>query len=150
MEGSKRQIRKAAREELLETFFEVEPLDKDQFLKVKETLTRIGLPSRSTGSQQSTLWQSCHILHKQGRYFICHFKQLFMLDGKYDSTDFTDEDEDRTEYVVALLDEWGLVKSMFDVIKPKVNVIVIPFSQKKKWNLMAKYRIGSINKGDLR
>lgn len=128
--------------ELLNSFHEVEPLNTDQFLKVKETLTRIGLPSRRQEGEKPILWQSCHVLHKKGRYYICHFKQLFQLDGRTRVTDFTEEDQDRTEYVVALLEEWGLVQSIYPVGKPQVNLIVIPYAKKGEWDLRAKYSIG--------
>jgi hypothetical protein len=131
--------------ELMEGFFEIESLDTDQFLKVKETLTRIGIASRKKGEEKPTLWQSCHILHKRGRYFVCHFKQLFLLDGRTKVTNFDDEDYDRTEYIVALLEEWGLIKSLYDIVKPKVNVVVIPYSKKNDWNLRSKYTIGEKN-----
>lgn len=135
----------SATELLMDGFFEIEPLDTDQFLKVKETLTRIGIASRKRGENKPTLWQSCHILHKRGRYFICHFKQLFLLDGRTKVTNFDDEDYDRTEYIVSLLEEWGLIKSLFDVEKPKVNVVVIPYGKKNEWSLRSKYTIGEKN-----
>lgn len=134
-----------AASELMDGFFEIESLDTDQFLKVKETLTRIGIASRKKGEEKPTLWQSCHVLHKRGRYFICHFKQLFLLDGRTKVTNFDNEDYDRTEYIVSLLEEWGLVKSLFDVEKPKVNVVVIPYSKKTEWSLRSKYTIGEKN-----
>lgn len=137
---------KVKREELVETFFEIEPLSTEMFLKVKETLTRIGLPTKPdprSDDNRPTLWQSCHVLHKKGRYFICHFKQLFMLDGKYETTDFTDDDEDRVEHVVALLEEWGLVKCMFDVEKiDNIPLKVLSHTQKKEWRLATKYALG--------
>lgn len=126
---------------LMEQFIEVEALDTDSFLKVKETLTRIGLPGKRT-DEKPVLWQTAHILHKRGRYFICHFKQLFQLDGR-DETDFTEEDEDRLEFITFLLEEWGLVKSLFEIQKPKVNVMIIPFSEKGKWDLRSKYTLGA-------
>lgn len=129
-------------DELISSFFEIDALDSDTFLKVKETLTRIGIAGREQGSNKPTLWQSCHILHKRGHYYIVHFKQLFLLDGRDQFTTFTDEDYDRTEYVVALLEEWGLVKPLFVVEKIKVDLVVIPFSKKDQWNLKSKYRIG--------
>ena len=100
------------RKEIIETLFEVDPLSKDQFLKVKETLTRVGIASRKT--QPPTLWQTCHVLHKQGKYYICHFKQLFQLDGRIDVTDFTDEDYSRAEFIVRLLEDWGLVRAKYE------------------------------------
>jgi hypothetical protein len=131
------------RNELLESFHEVEALDTNQFLKVKETLTRIGLPGKKGPDGRPVLWQSCHILHKKGRYYICHFKQLFQLDGRTNVTDFTDEDEDRLDYIVSLLEEWDLVKPMCETYKPDVNVLVIPFADKGKWTLKQKYSVGT-------
>lgn len=135
------------KQELLETFFEIEPLNKDQFLKVRETLTRIGLPSKRNGDQ--TLWQTCHVFHKQGRYYIVHFKQLFLLDGRTDLTDFTDEDEDRLEYIVNLLEQWGLITSMVEVDTGiESNVMIIPYREKHKWNLRVKYSLGNTDNGE--
>lgn len=133
------------KQKLVESFFEIEPLDRDQFLKVRETLTRIGLPARSPDGNQ-TLWQTCHVLHKQGRYFIVHFKQLFLLDGRSKVTNFSEEDEDRTEFIVNLLETWGLVTPMV-MTDPKIeaNVLIIPYKDKHKWTLNAKYTLGSNN-----
>lgn len=133
------------KQKLVESFFEIEPLDRDQFLKVRETLTRIGLPARSNDGRQ-TLWQTCHVLHKQGRYFIVHFKQLFLLDGRSKVTNFTEEDEDRTEFIVNLLESWGLVTPMVQVNREvEANVLIIPYKDKHKWILNAKYTLGSGN-----
>lgn len=133
------------RNKLIDSFFEIEPLDRDQFLKVRETLTRIGLPARSATGKQ-TLWQTCHVLHKQGRYFIVHFKQLFLLDGRSKVTNFTEEDEDRTEFIVNLLESWGLVRSMVELNTDiEANVLIIPYKDKHKWDLKAKYTLGSGN-----
>jgi hypothetical protein len=116
----------------------------EDFLKVKETLTRIGIASKRT----NTLYQSCHILHKQGRYAIVHFKEMFDLDGK--PSDFSDEDKGRRNTIVRLLEDWGLVIVVDpDVIKtPTVEVSqikIIPFKDKKDWNLVSKYAIGKKN-----
>ena len=89
---------------MVETMIEVELDQPDDFLKVRETLSRIGIASR----KESTLYQSCHILHKQGRYYIVHFKELFALDGK--PTNFSENDEARRNSITNLLDEWGLIK----------------------------------------
>ena len=131
-----------AKQKLIDTFFEIEPLDRDQFLKVRETLTRIGLPAKTADGQQ-TLWQTCHVLHKQGRYFIVHFKQLFLLDGRSKVTNFTDEDEDRAEFIVNLLETWGLVTSLVE-IDPEIeaNVLIIPYKEKGRWQLKQKYTLG--------
>jgi hypothetical protein len=111
----------------------------EDFLKVKETLTRIGVSS----SKSKTLYQSCHILHKRGRYVILHFKELFTLDGK-EST-LTEDDVLRRNLIVDLLDQWGLVEILtpesFDVAHIS-SVKVVPFNKKSEWNLMTKYNIG--------
>lgn len=128
---------------VLESMFEIEPLDRDGFLKVKETLTRIGLPGRNSDPNgKPVLWQSCHVFHRRGTFYICHFKQLFILDGRTKVTDFTDEDLDRLEYVVSLLHEWGLVHSRWETKKRDVNLVVLPYSKKGDWELRAKYNIG--------
>ena len=114
---------------------------KEDFLKIKETLTRIGISSK----KEKKLFQSCHILHKQGRYAIIHFKELFALDGK--STDFSEEDEGRRNTIAALLEEWNLVK-IIEVEKAKnprtpMNRIKIIFHKEKQdWILVSKYNIG--------
>lgn len=114
----------------------------DDFLKVKETLTRIGIASK----HENTLYQSCHILHKRGRYAIMHFKELFILDQK--PTNFSDEDRARRNTIVSLLEEWGLVKIENPVAFDKEeqldlkSIKILPFSQKKEWTLKSKYTIG--------
>lgn len=133
------------KDQILNELFEIEPLNTDQFLKVKETLTRIGIASRSEGDEK-TLWQSCHVLQKKGKYYICHFKQMFLLDGRMKSTNFTDDDYDRLEYVVALLEEWGLVMPVLRVQKPQTHVVVIPFGKKNEWDLRSKYTVGGKQK----
>jgi hypothetical protein len=120
---------------------EVELPTQDSFLKVKETLTRIGISSR----KQRKLYQSCHILHKQGRYSILHFKELFILDGKHNT--LTEEDISRRNTIVNLLEEWELVK-ILDPSKTKdpvasLNQIkIISFKEKGEWELTVKYNIG--------
>lgn len=114
----------------------------DEFLKVKETLTRIGVASR-TGN---TLFQSCHILHKQGRYYIVHFKELFLLDGKQAQTQFDAADRARRNTIARMLSDWGLVNlvrpdSLQSFAAPS-EVTVIPYRDKPKWTLVAKYEIG--------
>jgi hypothetical protein len=115
----------------------------DDFLKIKETLTRIGIAS----TRGNTLFQSCHILHKRGHYYIMHFKELFLLDGKASSTDFTDEDRARRNSIAGMLEEWGLLKIVRDqpmiggVLQPG-QVTVLPFRDKKDWQLVSKYAIG--------
>jgi len=114
---------------------------EDDFLKVRETLTRIGVASRKT----NTLFQSCHILHKQGKYYIVHFKELFALDGK--PFTFSEEDQGRRNSIANLLDEWGLVKLVdksksSDPVVPITKIKIIPFKEKQDWELIAKYNIG--------
>ena len=114
----------------------------DSFLKIKETLTRIGISSR----KDKKLFQSCHILHKKGRYSILHFKELFILDGKHNT--FTEEDHARRNTIVNLLEEWELVK-IVDAEKTKdpeasLNQIkIISFKEKDDWELTVKYNIGN-------
>ena len=125
----------------LEQMVEVKLSNDDDFLKIRETLTRIGVASR----KDKTLYQSCHILHKQGRYFIVHFKELFALDGK--PTDFEEADIGRRNAIANLLSEWGLItlvepdKSK-DPIAPISQIKVLPFKEKDQWTLTPKYNIG--------
>lgn len=120
---------------------QIELVDDDGFLKVKETLTRIGVASR----KDKSLYQSCHILHKQGKYAILHFKELFVLDGKVNN--FTDEDRGRRNTIINLLEQWGLVRTV-DVDKvegpvaPLSQIKVLPYREKSQWDLIAKYSIG--------
>ena len=114
--------------------------EPDDFLKVRETLTRIGVASR----KEKKLYQSCHILHKQGRYFIVHFKELFALDGKY--ANITQNDVQRRNRIIHLLADWGLIEvkvpdSVTD-IAPLNQIKVISFKDKQDWTLEAKYNIG--------
>jgi hypothetical protein len=119
---------------------EVTLTQPDDFLKVRETLTRIGVASR----KDKVLYQSCHILHKQGRYFIVHFKELFALDGK--SADLTDNDLERRNTIAKLLIDWGLVKivkpEFFQQLAPLSQIKVIAFKDKHDWSLQTKYNIG--------
>lgn len=115
--------------------------DPDNFLKIKETLTRIGIASR----KDKKLWQSCHILHKQGRYAILHFKELFILDGKEDN--FGEEDEGRRNTIVNLLEEWGLLDVIDtiqsdDPVAPLSHMKIISHKEKGEWSLETKYNIG--------
>jgi hypothetical protein len=115
--------------------------EQDDFLKVRETLTRIGVSSR----KEKMLYQSCHILHKQGRYAILHFKELFALDGKDSS--ITDNDIERRNAIAKLLEEWGLVKIvnpqvMGEMIAPLHQIKIISFREKDDWQLVSKYNIG--------
>lgn len=120
---------------------EVELPTQDSFLKIKETLTRIGISSR----KEKKLYQSCHILHKKGRYAILHFKELFILDGKQNT--FTDEDRARRNTIVNLLEEWELVKivnpeSTKDPVAPLNQIKIISYKEKGDWELAVKYNIG--------
>jgi len=126
----------------LSQLVEVRLRSSEDFLKVKETLSRIGLASK----KDNTLYQSCHILHKQGRYYIVHFKELFMLDGK--QADFSESDVARRNKIVLLLDEWNLVEivdkdQVKDPIAPINQVKIIPYKEKSQWNLVTKYTIGN-------
>lgn len=119
---------------------EIELVAPDDFLKVKETLSRIGVAS----TNNNTLYQSCHILHKHGRYFIMHFKEMFLLDGK--PSNFTIEDLGRRNSIAILLEDWGLLKivskNKITNVTPIKKIKVIKYSEKAKWNLQAKYSIG--------
>ncbi len=126
---------------LVDSLVEVRLGEQDDFLKVKETLTRIGVASR----KDNTLYQSCHILHKQGKYYIVHFKELFALDGK--PTNFSDDDKGRRNSIATLLDEWGLIKIVDpdQVAEPRIplsQVKILPFKDKGSWTLVTKYNIG--------
>ena len=122
------------------TPLEVTLVQPDDFLKVRETLTRIGVASR----KDKILYQSCHILHKQGRYFIVHFKELFALDGK--QADITENDIQRRNTIAKLLSDWGLIKILDATCvtdqAPLSQIKVIAFKDKNDWNLQAKYNIG--------
>ena len=113
----------------------------DDFLKVRETLTRIGVASRS----EKKLYQSCHILHKQGKYYIVHFKELFLLDGKH--SDFSENDKQRRNRIAKLLSDWGLIEIVDETIVEDVSSIsqikILPHKDKSEWELIAKYSIGS-------
>jgi hypothetical protein len=116
-------------------------LQEDDFLKVRETLTRIGVSSR----KEKVLYQSCHILHKQGRYAIVHFKELFALDGK--PSNISENDIQRRNAIANLLEEWGLIKVLnkdilVDNIAPLHQIKIISFKEKDQWELIAKYNIG--------
>ena len=122
---------------------EIELENEDAFLKVRETLTRIGVSSR----KEKVLYQSCHILHKQGRYVILHFKELFKLDGKMST--ITDNDVQRRNAIVTLLEEWGLLKIFKDEkekiegnLAPLHQIKIISYKEKDEWDLQSKYTIG--------
>lgn len=135
--------------EVMKGFVGIEALDSDQFLKLKETLTRIGIPAKSGSDEElPTLWQSVHVFHNRGRYYLVHFKQMFLLDGRVKSTVMTDDDFDRLESIAALLEKWGLARCLEEMPPQKVKVRVIPYHEKDAWNLRAKYKIGqNLSKG---
>jgi hypothetical protein len=123
-----------------DSMLEVTLPEPDNFLKIRETLTRIGIASR----KEQKLYQSCHILHKQGRYFIVHFKELFALDGK--ESNITGNDIERRNTVSGLLQDWGLL-SIVNAVKaePKVSlsqIKVVAYKEKADWDLVPKYNIG--------
>jgi hypothetical protein len=125
----------------LSKFVEVSLEEQDDFLKVRETLTRIGVSSR----KEKVLYQSCHILHKQGRYFITHFKELFALDGK--PSNMSENDIQRRNAIAKLLEEWGLIKILNpevigDNVAPLHQIKIISFKEKDEWQLVTKYNIG--------
>jgi hypothetical protein len=127
-----------------DAMLEVDLIEPDNFLKVRETLTRIGIASR----KDKKLFQSCHILHKQGKYFIVHFKELFALDGK--ESDISMSDIERRNVIAELLQDWGLLK-ILDKTKaePKASlsqIKVVSFKEKGEWELVPKYNIGGIKR----
>jgi hypothetical protein len=117
---------------------EVKLNEPDDFLKVRETLSRIGVASR----KEKTIYQSCHILHKQGRYYIVHFKELFALDGK--PSNLSQNDIERRNTIAALLDDWGLIEVM-GISEPRAplsQIKILSFKEKDEWTLETKYNIG--------
>jgi len=125
----------------VDSLIEVTLASEEDFLKIKETLTRIGVASR----KDRKLFQSCHILHKQGRYYIVHFKELFALDGK--PSNFSEDDVARRNTIVNLLAEWELIKLInpqksSEPVAPFSQVKVITHKEKDEWELVAKYNIG--------
>ena len=118
---------------------EIELKNPEDFLKIRETLTRIGVSSR----KEQKLYQSCHILHKRGKYAIMHFKEFFILDGL--ESDISDTDIGRRNKICKLLEEWGLVVILDDDIEPMVSMAqikIIPHKDKSEWELIPKYHIG--------
>lgn len=129
----------------INSLVEVRLRTEDDFLKVRETLTRIGVASK----KERTLYQSCHILHKQGRYFIVHFKELFALDGK--PSNMSESDIARRNTIANLLKEWDLIEFINssqteNPIAPISQIKVLPFKEKDDWELVAKYNIGKKKK----
>lgn len=137
MENENKQITNWQPTEMLEVTLN----EPDDFLKIRETLTRIGVASR----KDQKLYQSCHILHKQGRYFIVHFKELFLLDGK--PSNLLENDLQRRNTIATLLADWGLITivdpSRAQDIAPLRQIKVIPFKEKSQWELCPKYNIGN-------
>jgi len=129
----------------VENLVEVLLAEKDDFLKVRETLTRIGVAAK----KENVLYQSCHILHKQGRYYIVHFKELFSLDGKPSS--IVENDIARRNTIANLLEEWGLIKVVNpertkEPVAPLSQIKIIAHKDKHDWELVAKYNIGKKKK----
>ena len=132
---------------IIQEMIEVTLNEPDDFLKVRETLTRIGIASR----KEKTLFQSCHILHKQGKYYIVHFKELFALDGK--TTNFTENDQARRNSIANLLAEWELVELVetdksAELTVPLSQLKILSFKEKDEWNLTPKYNIGNKRDSD--
>ena len=128
--------------DLIQDLVEITFPEKDDFLKIRETLSRIGVASR----KEKELFQSCHILHKKGKYYIVHFKELFKLDGK--QTNFDESDLGRRNTIIDLLRQWNLVKvlnpqQILDPRAPLSQIKVIPYKEKNEWKLTQKYSIGS-------
>ena len=134
-------------ENIIDSMIEVRLKEADDFLKVRETLTRIGIASR----KDKTLFQSCHILHKQGKYYIVHFKELFALDGK--ASNFSENDKARRNTIANLLAEWELI-SLADAgnteepTVPLSQLKILSFKEKDEWELTPKYNIGNKRETD--
>lgn len=127
--------------ETLENLIEVKIAEEEDFLKIKETLTRIGVASR----KEKKLYQSCHIFHKQGKYYIVHFKEMFAIDGK--PSNFTDEDKGRRNKIAELLQDWGLLKvvdsnRVKEPLASMSQIKIINHKEKNEWTLEAKYNMG--------
>lgn len=127
--------------ELLDSLVEVKIAEEEDFLKIKETLTRIGVASR----KEKKLYQSCHIFHKQGKYYIVHFKEMFVIDGK--PSNFSDEDKGRRNKIIQLLQEWGLLKvvepdNINEPMASMSQIKIINHKEKNDWTLEAKYNMG--------
>jgi len=126
---------------IIDSLVEVKIAEEEDFLKIKETLTRIGVASR----KEKKLYQSCHIFHKQGKYYIVHFKEMFSIDGK--PSNFSDEDKGRRNKIIELLQDWGLIKVIeIDQIKDPLAMMsqikIINHKEKGDWILEAKYNMG--------
>lgn len=126
---------------VLDSLIEVKIGEEEDFLKIKETLTRIGVASR----KEKKLYQSCHIFHKQGKYYIVHFKEMFLLDGK--PSNFNDEDKGRRNKIIELLEDWGLLKvldpeKIKEPLASMSQIKIINHKEKSDWELEAKYNMG--------
>lgn len=126
---------------VIDNLIEVTLPNEEDFLKIKETLTRIGVASK----KDRKLYQSCHILHKQGKYYIVHFKELFALDGK--PSNFSEEDMGRRNTIANLLEEWGLLKLVIveksqEPRTPLSQIKILAYKDRNEWELVAKYNIG--------
>lgn len=137
------------RDELLSTFIEIDEINTDEFLKIKETLTRIGIASRD----KRVLYQSALLFHKKGKFYITHFKELFGMDGKY--VEMYEDDYIRRNHIALLLESWNLIKIknkqiMYSVVDEQpINVYVLPYKDKKDWKLESKYAVGGyLKKGN--
>ena len=133
---------------IIDTMVEVGLKEEEDFLKVRETLTRIGVASR----KEKTLYQSCHILHKQGKYYIVHFKELFALDGK--TSNFSENDEARRNTIANLLSEWELIslvkaEKSSEPTVPLSQLKILSFKEKEEWELTPKYNIGNKKEADV-
>lgn len=127
--------------DLLDSLVEVKIAEEEDFLKIKETLTRIGVASR----KEKKLYQSCHIFHKQGKYYIVHFKEMFAIDGK--PSNFSDEDKARRNKIIELLKDWELLKvvepeKIKDPLASMSQIKIINYKEKNDWTLEAKYNMG--------
>lgn len=128
-------------QQLLDSFVEIEPLNEDEFLKVRETLTRIGMVA-----SDNTLWQSCHVFHKAGKYYIVHYKELLLLDGH--KPDFDENDIARRNTICKIISKWGLVKVIDEgkidkpTTKDRSKIKILTHAEKSKWKLGVKYTIG--------
>jgi hypothetical protein len=127
--------------DILDNLIEVKIAEEEDFLKIKETLTRIGVASR----KEKKLYQSCHIFHKQGKYYIVHFKEMFSMDGK--PSNFSEEDKGRRNKIIDLLQDWGLLKvceptKIKDPLASMSQIKIINHKEKNEWTLEAKYNMG--------
>lgn len=127
--------------EVLNSLIEIRIAEEEDFLKIKETLTRIGVASR----KDKILYQSCHIFHKQGKYYIVHFKEMFMIDGK--ASNFSEEDRGRRNKIIELLQDWQLIKvcepeNIKDPLAPMSQIKILNHKERNEWSLQQKYNMG--------